>query len=269
MSDPVHLDPPEDDDEEAATAAEILEELARLHLRAVALPLPRNPATFGWQAIAGALAAFAAQLLHHVNAKDELAGTYFAEVYRGPLGAGPDPLAVGRWLDQAIARPAGADLEAWAADAQDGAEKASAGAAGPAEVSELGTLLGADALSVLVTGLGASWKAWEEEGDPYRRCIVPGCSERLNIVEAMGGKGGGEGWKMSTAVGYACPSHAGKLWEGDRPHAPLWRHNPAGASASFSELTCSCGWASGIVAFRGHGTTLYQAHTLLFTGEGA
>ncbi|MFD6541202.1 hypothetical protein [Streptomyces goshikiensis] len=267
MPKPTHLDASEDEEEEAATAAAVLEELARLHLRAVALPLPRNPATFGWQAVAGGLAAFAARLLHHVNASDGPAGTRFAEFYRGHLGEGPHPLAVGRWLERAIAQPAGADIEQWAADAKEGAVKALAYAASPAEVSELSTLLGADVLSVLMTGLGASWKAWEEDGNPYRRCLVPGCTEQINLVEAMDGKGGGEGWMQSPAVGYACKVHALRLWKGDRQHVPVWRHKPADATRS--DLTCSCGWASGTVAFRGHGTTLYQAHALLFAGERA
>lgn len=169
-------------------------------------------------------------------------------------------------MQRAIAEPAGADIELWAADAKEGAEKAFASSSSPAEVTGLGALLGDDVLSVLMTGLGASWTAWEEHGDPYRRCLVPGCASRFNVVEAMDGKGGGEGWMQSSAVGYACAPHALRLWKGDLQHVPNWKPKAASASA---ELTCSCGWASGSVAFRGHGTTLYQAHTLLYTGERA
>ncbi|MFJ2752732.1 hypothetical protein [Streptomyces sp. NPDC087297] len=262
MAEPINEDPP--DEEELPTVPEVLEELARLHLRTVALPLPRNPATFGWQVLAGGLAAFAARLLHHVNAMDAERGAAFAQFYRGPFGDGPHPLAVGRWMERAIAEPVGADMEQWAAEAEEAAEKALASSSSPAEVTNLGARLGDDVLSVLMSGLGASWKAWEEHGNPYRTCLVPGCTSHFNLVEAMDGKGGGEGWMQSTAVGYACAPHALQLWKGDLQHVPNWKSKADGASA---ELTCSCGWASGTVAFRAHGTVLYQAHALLYVGE--
>ncbi|MFD5882594.1 hypothetical protein [Streptomyces yangpuensis] len=264
MSQPVDQDQP--DDEELPTVQDVLEKLARLHLRTVALPLPRNPATFEWQVLSGGLAAFAAMLLHHVNADHPGQGAAFAEIYHGPHGEGPHPLAVDRWIERAIAEPAEADFAQWAAEAKESAEKAFAHSGNPTDVTELGARLGDDVLSVLMTGLGASWKEWEEHGNPRRACFLPGCTRDFNFVEAMAGNGEAEGWVQLPAVGYACPPHALRLWKGDLQHVPHWKPKPNDAGA---ELTCTCGWTSGTVAFRGHGTALYQAHALPYAGERA
>ncbi|WP_406397780.1 hypothetical protein OH805_02580 [Streptomyces sp. NBC_00879] len=47
---------------------------------------------------------------------------------------------------------------------------------------------------------------------------------------------------------------------------PAWKE---GGVESSAQLTCSCGWASGPVAFRGHGTTQYQVHALEVVGAAA
>jgi hypothetical protein len=96
---------------------------------------------------------------------------------------------------------------------------------------------------------------WEEEGTLVRLCTIPGCFRQLNIAKVE------PGWLQSSAVGYMCPDHAAALWgEPDDPrdrHVPTWQRR-------FTEtrLYCSCGWDAGKTRFRGHGTTLWQAHAL-------
>ncbi|MGW1409418.1 hypothetical protein [Streptomyces sp. NPDC002403] len=96
---------------------------------------------------------------------------------------------------------------------------------------------------------------WEQEGTLARLCTIPGCFKQLNVAEAD------PGWLQSSAVGYMCPDHAPILWR--NPGDPRDRHVPTW-QRRFTEtrLYCSCGWDAGPTLFRGHGTTLWQAHAL-------
>ncbi|MEV1040391.1 hypothetical protein AB0J01_27630 [Streptomyces sp. NPDC050204] len=252
---------PTDDEETPPPVAETLERLARTYVRTGALPLPRNPATFGWQVTAGGLAALAAQLLHYVDTVDPERAAAFADFYHGHLGDGPHPLAVGWWIQKNLAEPAGADMGQWAAEAETEAEAAFAYTSRPTGLADLGVLLGDDVLSLLINGLGASWKEWEEHGSTRRTCFLPGCFHEFDISQAWSGAGGmhGEGWMCAPAVGFACSEHATYLWAGDHQHVPTW--TTTGPESS-PQLSCTCGWASGKARFRGYGIALYQAHAL-------
>jgi hypothetical protein len=100
---------------------------------------------------------------------------------------------------------------------------------------------------------------WEQEGTLVRMCVIPGCIREFNIASKVE-----PGWLQSTAVGYMCPDHAPILWPGpDGPHVPQWRYaNSEVPLRSEYLLHCSCGWNAGRTRFRGHGTTLWQAHAL-------
>ncbi|MGO1025628.1 hypothetical protein ACTOXX_34195 [Streptomyces rubiginosohelvolus] len=79
------------DDTDANTSPETLSiDLAQLHLRTTASPLPKQPAAMGWQMTAGSLSALASRLLDVVQrtAPDEAA--QIAEWFSGPFGDGPD-----------------------------------------------------------------------------------------------------------------------------------------------------------------------------------
>lgn len=91
----------------------------------------------------------------------------------------------------------------------------------------------------------------------FRHCVVPACFAEFDIAGNVPEKSG-RGWLQSTAVGYCCPEHAKRLWA-DRKHAPRWVPDGTEGGAT---LRCACGWDSGPVAFRGHGTVLWQVHAL-------
>ncbi|MFF2571123.1 hypothetical protein [Streptomyces sp. NPDC058084] len=251
---------PLDDEETPPSVPDTLEALAQMYLRTVALPLPRNPATFGWQATAGALAALSARLLHFVSTAAPAQAAAFADFYHGHLGDGPHPLAVGRWLQHVVADTAGADFDAWVEQAKKQAEEAFAYTSRPAGIADLGAQLGDDVLSLLISGLGASRKEWEENGSERRSCVVPGCPRDFSLTDAWTGKDGAhsEGWLSASAVGFACPKHATFLWGGDHQHIPRWK----AVDGDSERLACTCGWTSGTVRFRAHATVLYQAHAL-------
>lgn len=262
MTEPTTPAPAAPADEEAEpTVAATLEQLARTYLRAAASPLPRNPATLGWQATAGPLAALAAVLLHHVNkVNPEHAAGFAKTFFHGDLGDGPHPAAVGWWIQTQVAAPAGADVMEWVATAEEEAQAALVHTSRPTGLEELGILLGDDVIATLISGLDASWKAWVGDSGTWLDCLLPGCPQKADISGGWTAEGGAsqEGWRSASAVGFACPEHASRLWAGDHQHRPAW--NLTGDV--FTELACSCGWTSGTVAFRAHGTTLYQAHAL-------
>jgi len=99
-------------------------------------------------------------------------------------------------------------------------------------------------------------RRWEQQGTTFRMCTIPACLRELNIAKPE------PGWLQSSAVGYMCPDHGPVLWgDPDDPrdrHVPAWRQVSDGA-----RLHCSCGWDAGPTLFRGHGTTLWQAHALV------
>ncbi|QKV98158.1 hypothetical protein HUT19_41290 (plasmid) [Streptomyces sp. NA02950] len=265
MTDATDLTTHETDEEDVPSVAETLEGLARMYLRAGASPLPVNPATFGWQSTAGQLAALSARMLHFLHGVDPKYGAAFAGFYHGPTGDGPHPLGVGLRIERNIAQPAGADINAWVADAKQEAAAAFAYTSRPTSIADLGILLGDDALALLINGLGASWKEWEEHGSTRRVCFLPGCTREVDLVKAWSGEDReqSEGWKSAPAVGFGCPDHASRLWAGEHQHQPAWTKENIDSTA---QLTCTCGWASGKVAFRGHGITLYQVHALEVLG---
>ncbi|MDX3165936.1 hypothetical protein PV516_19300 [Streptomyces scabiei] len=258
----------EEPDNEAPSATQVLEDLARMYLRTGASPLPLNPATLGWQSTARSLAALSARMLHFLNGIDPKYGAAFAAFYHGPIGDGPHPLGVGLWIERNIAKPASADITEWVAEAKQEAAAALTHTSRPTGLGELGILLGDDAIALLINGLGAGWKEWEEHGSTRRGCFLPGCTREFDLVKAWAGEGSAqtEGWMSSPAVGFCCPEHVTYLWAGDHQHLPAWTRPTSDSNA---QLTCSCGWVSGGVRFRGHGTTLYGAHALeVITGVG-
>ena len=101
------------------TPGELLVDLAQLHCRTVAPPLPKHPVALGWQMQAGALAGLAARLLHALNAVAPDQAADLAAWYDGPLGEGPDPMDVTDWLVDHVARPTGADFNAWTTEARE------------------------------------------------------------------------------------------------------------------------------------------------------
>lgn len=240
---------------------DLLTHLAKLHLRATASPMPRHPAALGWQATAGALAALSTRLLDRVMRDNPHKAEEIAEIYSGPLGEGLNPFVETTWIGKVVAGPAGAELQDWLTEAETLAGVAFAHDQQPVGVAELGERLGPEILTQLISGLGESWKEWEERGSRRRLCFLPGCIRDFDLIASWAGEAGmrSEGWMSSKAVGHACPEHASFLWAGGHQHTPAWTYTSDGSSG---QLGCSCGWASGTVKFRGHGTTLYSVHAL-------
>ncbi|WP_228981393.1 hypothetical protein [Streptomyces sp. DH12] len=114
------------EDDVDVTPQTLLTDLAQLHLRAIAPPTPRYPAAMGWQMQAAALAGLSTRLLHALLAAAPQAAAELAEWYAGPFGDGPDLIDGVEWLDDHVARPAGADIEAWILEGRRAAEKAAA-----------------------------------------------------------------------------------------------------------------------------------------------
>ncbi|KAF0651344.1 hypothetical protein [Streptomyces fradiae] len=108
------------------TPQSLLTDLARLHLRATASPLPADPAVMGWQMQTAAVTGLATRLLHALAAVDPQQAADITTWYEGPFGEGPDLTDGVDWLDQHIARPAGADINQWIDDARQQATQAAA-----------------------------------------------------------------------------------------------------------------------------------------------
>ncbi|MFD7980261.1 hypothetical protein [Streptomyces sp. NPDC059071] len=111
-------------EDKPTTPAELLIDLAQLHCRTVAPPLPRHPAAAGWQMQTSALAGLAARLLHALAAVAPEQAADLAAWYDGPLGEGPDPMDVTDWIVDHVARPAGADFSTWTTEARELAARA-------------------------------------------------------------------------------------------------------------------------------------------------
>ncbi|KAF0646569.1 MULTISPECIES: hypothetical protein [Streptomyces] len=108
------------------TPQSLLTDLARLHLRATASPLPADPAAMGWQMQTAAVTGLAARLLHALAAVDPQQAAALADWYAGPFGEGPHPASHLPWLHRHVARPAGASIDQWLDDAQQRAAQAAA-----------------------------------------------------------------------------------------------------------------------------------------------
>ncbi|MFF4409881.1 hypothetical protein [Streptomyces sp. NPDC001404] len=100
---------------------DLLVHLTKVHLRATASPLQHHPGAMGWQATAGALAAW---LLDHVIRDNPLKADAIATLYSGPLGEGPDLDAEVAWIGRVVAGPAGANLQDWITEAEQQARAA-------------------------------------------------------------------------------------------------------------------------------------------------
>lgn len=100
------------------TPQTLLTTLTHLHLQAATTPLPTNHAALGWQMHTAAVTSLAARLLHALATADPQQAAVVAAWYAGPFGDGPNPAGHLPWIDQHIARPAGADIDEWITDAQ-------------------------------------------------------------------------------------------------------------------------------------------------------
>ena len=103
---------------EDTTPETLLVDLAQIHLRTIAPPSPKHPGAMGWQMMTASLSGLAARLLHTVQRVAPEEAAEISEWYHGPFGDGPDLMDVTEWMDVNVAQPAGADFEAWIADAR-------------------------------------------------------------------------------------------------------------------------------------------------------
>lgn len=106
-----------------STPESVLVGLAQLYLRTAASPLPKHPAAFGWQMIAGVHAAAFAHALHALNGVAPETAADIASWYEGPFGDGPDPIDTRSWFAEHIARST-AEFTAWANEAATVAQEA-------------------------------------------------------------------------------------------------------------------------------------------------
>ncbi|WP_039942942.1 hypothetical protein [Streptomyces himastatinicus] len=96
---------------------QLLVELAEIHMRTHASPLPKHPGAMGWQANTGVMAAGFARALHALMQVDPGKAAEVAEWFQGPLGDGPDALEHTDWTAQHVAKSPEV-LERWLMDAQ-------------------------------------------------------------------------------------------------------------------------------------------------------
>ena len=99
--------------ETSQTPGQLLTELAQLHIRTIVPPSPKQPAAFGWQAIAGCQAAGFARALHALM---EVAPDKAAEItdwFQGPFEEGPDPEEHTDWIERTVANGDLDVLEQW------------------------------------------------------------------------------------------------------------------------------------------------------------
>lgn len=94
----------------------LLLDLAQNQVRALSSPMPKNPGAMGWQCMSASTMALAARLLHTLQQVAPEKAAEIADWYAGPFGDGPDLMDFTEWLDVNVARPSGADIEAWIAD---------------------------------------------------------------------------------------------------------------------------------------------------------
>jgi hypothetical protein len=111
------------DDDTDRTPKTLLVDLAHIHLRCIAPPLPKHPGAMGWQAMSSSLTVLAARLLHVVQEVAPEKAAEIADWYAGPFGDGPDGMESTEWFAEAVAGPAGADFEEWIQDARARAER--------------------------------------------------------------------------------------------------------------------------------------------------
>lgn len=105
------------DTNETQTPEQLLVDLAELHMRTHASPLPKHPAAFGWQATTGSMAAGFARALHALMQVDPGKATAIAEWFDGPFGEGPDSMEHTDWTGRHIAKSPQV-LKQWSRDAR-------------------------------------------------------------------------------------------------------------------------------------------------------
>ncbi|CAM5503519.1 MULTISPECIES: MazG-like family protein [Streptomyces] len=111
------------DNTETQTPEQLLVELAELHMRTHASPLPKHPAAMGWQATTGSMAAGFARALHALMETNPAKAAEIAEWFDGPFGEGPDSLQHTDWTERHVAKSAKV-LEQWSLDAREAATRA-------------------------------------------------------------------------------------------------------------------------------------------------
>ena len=115
---------PDTDVHETSLAAELLTDLAQMHLRSVASPLPEHPAALGWQVTAGGVAALAARLMDGLMQADPAKAEAIAGWYDTLVDHGPASVGVYSWIQRRVADPAGTDIEEWVDEARKSAVQA-------------------------------------------------------------------------------------------------------------------------------------------------
>jgi len=109
---------PDTENEVAQTPEQLLTELAQLHIRTIVPPSPKQPAAFGWQAIAGCQAAGFARALHALMEVAPERAAEIAEWFQGPFEEGPDPEEHTDWIARAVAKNVDV-LDEWIAEARE------------------------------------------------------------------------------------------------------------------------------------------------------
>jgi hypothetical protein len=130
---------PETETEIPQTSEELLAELAQLHIRTIVPPSPKQPAAFGWQAIAGCQAAGFARALHALM---EVAPEKAAEItdwFQGPFEEGPDPEEHTDWIERTVAKDVDT-LDTWITEARELAVKSAEATAAGEKAREAGQL---------------------------------------------------------------------------------------------------------------------------------
>ncbi|MFB7592386.1 hypothetical protein [Streptomyces sp. NPDC056169] len=101
----------------------LLTDLAQIHTRTVASPLPRDPGLLGWQMTAGALAAGFSVALHELAQLAPEQAERVAAWYHGPFGDGPNAMAYSAWAEKHVAGSP-EKFQEWVADARERATRA-------------------------------------------------------------------------------------------------------------------------------------------------
>ncbi|WP_448333550.1 hypothetical protein [Streptomyces sp. DSM 41534] len=104
-------------DTETRAPQQLLVDLAELHMRTHASPLPKHPAALGWQATAGSMAAGFTRALHALMESAPGKAAEIAEWFDGPFGEGPDSMEHTDWTGRHIAKSPEV-LEQWSRDAR-------------------------------------------------------------------------------------------------------------------------------------------------------
>lgn len=113
---------PDTDAETVQTPEQLLTELAQLHIRTIVPPSPKQPAAFGWRAIAGCQAAGFARALHALMEVAPEKAVEITDWFQGPFEEGPDPQEHTDWIERTVAKNVDV-LEEWITEARELAVK--------------------------------------------------------------------------------------------------------------------------------------------------